>query len=199
LESVKGSPSLKLAKGVRAPVITMTLTASTTALVLVVTFFASINLPAASGQVFDAGDIVIFITAMTFGPVVGGIAGGIGSGLSDALHGYTTFAPFTLVIKGLEGLVAGYLVGHRFQGREYVAWFLASAIMVGGYFFSEAYLMGFIYGSGPGLANAILEFPFNVLQVSLGGNIGIPVSRYLRKSLPPLIMPLNPLARRSSN
>ena len=189
----------KLAKGVRAPVITMTLAASTTALVLVVTFFASINLPATSGQVFDAGDIVIFITAMTFGPIIGGIAGGIGSGFSDALHGYITFAPFTLVIKGLEGLVAGYLVGHLFQGREYVAWFLASLIMVGGYFISEAYLMGFIYGSGPGLANAILEFPFNVLQVSLGGNIGIPVSRYLRKSLPPLIMPLNPLARRSSS
>jgi uncharacterized membrane protein len=177
----------------------MTLTASTTALVLVVTFFASINLPATSGQVFDAGDIMIFITAMTFGPVVGGIAGGIGSGFSDALHGYVNFAGFTLVIKGFEGLVAGYIVGRRFQNREFVAWFLASVIMVGGYFISEAYLMGFVYGSGPGLANATLEFPFNVLQVSLGGNIGIPVSRYLRKSLPPLVAPLNPMAKRSSS
>src|SRR5712692_9584542 len=102
----------------RNPVVTTTLTALTSVLVLIITYFASVTLTP-QGQVFDAGDIMIFISALTFGPIVGGFAGGVGSGLSDAFHGYTAFAPFTLVIKGSEGFVAGYLAHRNLHGKEF--------------------------------------------------------------------------------
>ncbi len=183
-------------KNQRSPVVTMTLTAATTALVLVVTYFVSVPLPATQGQVFDAGDIMIFISAMTFGPVVGGFAGGVGSGLSDALHGYSIFAPFTLVIKGSEGLVAGYLATKDLHGRELLlAWLSGSIIMVTGYFTAESLFIGLVFGSSslPGITAAILEFPFNVIQVFAGGIIGIPISRNLKKSLPQVLFTRKPL------
>jgi uncharacterized membrane protein len=176
----------------RNPVVTISVTAVSTALVFIITYFVSIPLPATQGQVFDAGDIMIFITAMTFGPVVGGFAGGVGSFLSDSLYGYGTFAPFTLLIKGAEGLVAGYIMTRSMKGREeWLSWLFGSIVMVTGYFVAEIYFIGLVFGASnlPGVAAALLEFPFNVLQVFLGGAVGIPVSRTLKKTLPPVLFP----------
>lgn len=173
----------------REPVLTLALAAVSIPFVLVVTFLVSVPLPATQGQVFDAGDIAIFIAALSFGPAVGGLAGGFGSGLSDALNGFTFFAPFTFVIKGAEGLVAGYISQRSFRRREPLAWLCGSVIMVTGYFVAETYFIGFVFGSSasPGLAAAVLEFPFNVIQVVTGGLIGIPVSRLLRTQLPSVL------------
>src|SRR5689334_4190753 len=91
-------------------VITLTLTATFIALVFLLTYPFSSLFPVPSTQgYYDPGDIMVFIAALTFGPVVGGISGGIGSALSDALGGFGTFAPFTFAIKGLEGYVVGLL------------------------------------------------------------------------------------------
>ena len=178
----------------------MTLTAVTTALVLIITYFASVQLTV-QGQVFDGGDIMIFITALTFGPIVGGFAGGVGSGLSDALHGYTVFAPFTLVIKGSEGVVAGYLAYKSLHGKELpLAWLSASIVMVGGYFLAEFYFIGLVIGQSAlqGIF-PFLDLPFNLLQVFAGGLIGIPVSRTLKKSLPSILFATKPRGLSSSS
>src|SRR5438094_3986127 len=97
----------KATRGKRHPVLTISITAMFTALVFVVTQFAWVPISVVPGQRFDAGDIIIFIGAWTFGPLVGGFAGGVGSSLSDALVGGAPYWPFTLVIKGLEGTIAG--------------------------------------------------------------------------------------------
>ena len=49
---------------------------------------------------------MIFLAAAFFGPVPGLIAGGIGSFLADLIT-YPVTMWFTLVIKGIEGLIAG--------------------------------------------------------------------------------------------
>ena len=54
---------------------------------------------------------MICITAPLFDQIVAGIAGGLGSMLADLILGYSHYAPATLVIKGFEGLVAGFLGG----------------------------------------------------------------------------------------
>src|SRR5215831_869843 len=82
--------------------------AVSTALVFVVTRLAAVPISAFNGQEFDLGDIMIFIFAWTFGPLIGGFAGGVGSFLSDASLP-SPFAPFTLVVKGCEGFLAGYI------------------------------------------------------------------------------------------
>ncbi len=58
---------------------------------------------------FNIGETGVYIAAITGGPLVGYIAGGFGSMLSDIVLGYTLYAPGTLVVKGAEGFVVGYL------------------------------------------------------------------------------------------
>lgn len=163
-----------------------------TALVFIVTKTLYVPISVVPGQIFDAGDIMIFITAWTFGPAIGGFAGGVGSALSDALTG-GVYAPFTLVIKGAEGFLAGYFGQRKSLGGLRTSWLLASLVMVGGYFLTNALFIGLIYGSdsqfNPGLVLAVVEIPFDLAQVSAGGIIGRRVSKYLRASLPSLFLP----------
>jgi uncharacterized membrane protein len=83
-------------------------TAVFAALVTIATLLVRIPEPAAGGYL-DIGDSVIFITAMLFGRTIGGIAGGIGSMFADLINGAPEYAPATLVIKGMEGFVTGYV------------------------------------------------------------------------------------------
>ena len=73
------------------------------ALVTTVTYF---GFPMPFGYI-NLGDAIIFSIALVFGPVAGFISGAVGSALADIILGYAIWAPFTFVIKGLEG----YLVG----------------------------------------------------------------------------------------
>ena len=151
-----------------------------TGLVFVVTKFVSIPISAFNGQVFDLGDVMIFTFAWTFGPGIGAVAGGVGSALSDASIP-SSYAPFTFVIKGIEGFLAGYLVRRRSSWSIRVSWIFASLAMVGGYFLTNWIGLGF------GLWVGIYEVPFDILQVVAGGLIGAPTSRYLRDALPAVL------------
>ena len=159
-------------------VLTSAVTAVMTAFVFILTFFQplQVRFPATGGY-FNFGDIMILTSAFTFGPIVGGFAGGVGSSLADVASGSANFAPFTFVIKGLEGFVAGYVAQKAIRGREYFAWFLGGTILVVGYFL----VVEFLYG----LPAAIFpELPGDVVQAVSGGLVGLPVSRALRGRLP---------------
>ena len=83
-------------------------TAVFTALVCVATFAFTIYVPQTRGF-FNIGETMVYITALLFGPIVGGIAGGFGSMLADLILGYPHYALATLVIKACEGLIVGFL------------------------------------------------------------------------------------------
>lgn len=83
-------------------------TAVFTALVCVATFAFTIYVPQTRGF-FNIGETMVYIAALLFGPVVGGIAGGLGSMLADLILGYAHYAPATLVIKACEGAIVGFL------------------------------------------------------------------------------------------
>lgn len=85
---------------------TTSLNAVITALVAVATLLIRIPVPVTQGYI-NLGDAVVITAALLMGPRTGLIAGGIGSALADWLAGCAHWAPFTLIIKGLEG----YLVG----------------------------------------------------------------------------------------
>ena len=164
----------------------------TTALVFLSTFLFQLPIPATGGY-FNFGDIMIFITAIAFGPQVGGFSGGVGSGLSDVLGGFGIFAPFTLIIKGAEGFTAGLISRRAFRGRDSVAWATGSVAMVGGYFVAEAFVIG-LFGSSDstGIAAALGELPFNVLQVVAGGLVGVPIGWALRYAFRETLLASNP-------
>jgi uncharacterized membrane protein len=178
----KTDAASKVVTGHRTPVVTITVTAVFTALVFLSTYLFQIPIPATQGY-FNLGDIMIFISALTFGPIVGGFAGGVGSFLSDALGGFGSFAPFTLIIKGSEGFVAGLISRRSVQRRTLMlAWAAGSVIMVLGYFLAESFLIALFFGSSSatGIVAASGEVPFNILQVVGGGAVGIPVSIVLK-------------------
>lgn len=77
------------------------------ALVCVVTLVLIVNIPATNGY-FNIGETMIYIAALVFGPLVGAFSGGVGAAISDALVA-PQYAPGTLVIKGCEGAIVGFL------------------------------------------------------------------------------------------
>jgi uncharacterized membrane protein len=79
-----------------------------TAFVTAATALFSAGIPSTNGY-FNVGEIMVYTTALLMGPYVGAFAGGVGSMLSDLSLGYPQYAPGTLVIKGTEGFIVGYL------------------------------------------------------------------------------------------
>ncbi|RLE79470.1 MAG: hypothetical protein DRJ36_03315 [Thermoprotei archaeon] len=82
------------------------LTSIFTALVAATTLMVQVYIPETKGY-FNFGELMVYLTALTLGPKIGAVAGGLGSALADIISGYHIYAPATLVIKGLEGLIVG--------------------------------------------------------------------------------------------
>ena len=141
------------------------------ALVSVSTLLIQFPIPATQGF-FNVGDAMVMVAALTFGPIVGFFAGGFGSALADLIGGWYVWIPFTIVIKGLEGFLAGSIVvlDERNRGvrTKIVAWIVAGSEMVVGYFLVQYYMYG--------LGAALIELPFNIIQMLAAGIIGIPLS-----------------------
>jgi len=102
------------------------------ALVAAATMVFSVYVPATRGY-FNVGEIMVYTSALLMGPVVGGFAGGVGSMIADIALGYTHYAPATLVIKGAEGFIVGYLSRRmiRYQKAAWRAFSSATAVVVG--------------------------------------------------------------------
>ena len=84
----------------------------------------------------------------------------------------------TLLIKGAEGLLAGWIAKtqrHRGLYGVVLAWAVGSLAMVFGYFMVQVYMYGF--------EAALVEMPFNAVQVTVGGVVGIPVSQALKRRM----------------
>ena len=139
-----------------------------------------IRIPNPMGGYFNVGDVMIFVAALTFGPLVGGAAGGLGSAIADII-GFPSFAIPTLVIKGLEGLLAGLITTKKSVFRDVLAVVVAGTEMVIGYFLIELFVLQW------GLSLSVAEIPMNIAQVAIGGLVGIPIALVLRRRLPEIL------------
>jgi uncharacterized membrane protein len=146
------------------------------ALVTVATMLVQIPNPPTRGYI-NFGDALIFVSALIFGRTIGGFAGGVGSALADILLGYSYFAPFTLVIKGVEGWLAGFIGNGKSWLRDVLGIVAGGAEMIVGYFLAETFALGY----GP-LA-ALTEVPGNVSQILVGGLVGVIVALAVRRRL----------------
>ncbi len=165
----------KLVKNQKA-VIQLSLMAVMSALVTVGTLV--VRIPNGLGGYFNIGDVMIFVTSLTFNPLISGVAGGLGSAIADII-GYPLFALPTLLIKGFEGLIASLIANKKSVFRDILAVVAAGAEMVTGYFLVELYLYG--------TSGAFGEIPANIAQIAIGGLIGIPVALVLRRRLPEIL------------
>ena len=117
------------------------------ALVCAATLAFQIGISATHGY-FNVGEIMVYASALILGPTLGAFAGGVGSALSDVLSGYaTTFAPGTLIIKGIEAFLVGYIALHKPTGltlRRYRGIATSSAALIGALLFG----LGSLFYSG---------------------------------------------------
>lgn len=187
------------------PVRRLTLAALSIALVTLATFVIRIPNPATQGYI-NLGDGLLFTLALVFGWRIGGLAGGVGSALADALGGYFIWAPWTLVIKGIEGVLVGTIAfwgirsgrdtrnggddqvgrdagaaldaaGGRHPGR--IAAF--AAVLVGGaWMVAGYYLAGSVLFGG---IAALTEIPGNLVQAGVAIVVALPLSVLLRNAL----------------
>lgn len=152
------------------------------ALTTVSTLIIQIPNPATQGYL-NLGDAMVMTSALVFGARVGMLAGGIGAALADVIGGFFLWAPWTLVIKGSEGAIVGYLAarGSRPDARAAECFrdgwcvLLGGALMVLGYYSVESWLLGRIA--------ALTEVPGNLLQVGIGGLVAIPSASVLRRTI----------------
>ena len=180
----------------------MTLAALMIALMTLATLIIRIPNPATQGYI-NLGDAMLMTIALLFGWRIGGLAGGVGSALADALGGYFLWAPWTLVIKGIEGVLVGWIAawgagyarggrsgggvrsgGSARSGRDgtgprriaaFVAVMAGGAWMVTGYYLAGTVLFG-------GVA-ALTEIPGNLTQAGVAVVTALPLSVLLRNAL----------------
>lgn len=93
------------------------ITAIMAALTCVVTMSISIYIPSSNGF-FNIGESIVYLSAILFGPYIGALSGGIGSMVADLFLGYPNYAPGTLVIKGIEGFVVGFIYQKLRNGKS---------------------------------------------------------------------------------
>jgi uncharacterized membrane protein len=161
----------------------LTVAAVFAALVFVVTSqIPPIPIPTTSGY-FNIGETTIYVAALVFGPLVGVLAGGIGSALSDIYLGYALFAPGTLVIKGVEGFIVGFLNVHLKRYIKNLSLCATISViaggleMVAGYFLYEQFIVGYA---------ALAEVPFNIVQMLIGLVVAVPVMHAVFRVVPQL-------------
>jgi len=136
-----------------------------------------IYIPGPASSYFNLGEVAIYILALTFGAKSAGIAGALGASLVDVLLGYSIWAPFTLIIKGLEGFVVGKIAR---QDREkgslqynVLAIFIGGNIMVAGYALTKGLLISW--------AAVLPEIGIDYAQLIVGGAVALPIARQLNK------------------
>lgn len=144
--------------------------------------FISVPLPIGY---FNLGDAAVLLGVWLQGPISGCISAALGSVLADMLMGYAVYAPATAVIKALVALCA-YVFYTLFkklvkrEGLELIPRLLSAimgeAVMVGGYFFYEAVVLGMGMG-------AVASVFGNTLQGICGTVIGVTVFSVLKKTL----------------
>jgi len=154
------------------------------ALVCVATLALVISIPATSGY-FNLGETVIYTAALLFGPLVGAVAGGVGAAIADILVA-AQFAPGTLIIKGFEGAIVGIL-NRKIQKQTRSLSFSASVSvviggleMVAGYFIYEQLVLSYP------LAAALVEVPFNIVQMLVGLVIAVILVNVILRVFPQL-------------
>ena len=143
-------------------------------------FTLLVRVPLPARGYFNLSDVAIVFTAITLGPFSAALAGGIGTGLADLISGFGIWAPFSLVVHGLQGLLVGLIAQAR--PRNLVFQLLGGVVgivmMVGGYLLAGLILEG----AGP----ALTEVPGNLIQGGTGVVLGILVAAAVIRAYPPV-------------
>ncbi|MBN1624075.1 MAG: ECF transporter S component [Clostridia bacterium] len=160
----------------------ITFTAMFTALVFLATRFLAFPGPIPPGYI-NLGDSVIILCAVMMGGTSAAFAGAIGASLADITYpGGIIFAPFTFVVKGIEGFVAGKIAQKGSVKSVIIAAVAGGLILVAGYFLSEWLLLPYLDKTF-GMTFAITELPLNFVQAGVNSTLAVILSATLRNKV----------------
>ena len=136
-----------------------------------------IRIPTPTNGYVNLGDCFVLLSGWLLGPWWGGAAAGIGSMLTDLFAGYTSYAPGTFLIKGLDALVASLIF--RAMGRT-----SAAAVVSGVANLTAETLLRQVYEALPlqyGIGAAV-GIPSNLVQALVGLVIGFVLLKVFQKA-----------------
>lgn len=170
-----------------------------TALVCVATMV--IKIPSISGYGYvNFGDAVIFMAGSMLGGIGGMVAGGVGSALADLFSGYAVWAPLTLIIKGAEGFLSGFIANavlkllisktmpqnSKLTVAYLPAFIISAMVMVLGYYLGGALLVIFSAQGGEFVDTLKLAFATSLGDVAgniIQGSVSVAIGFILSMSL----------------
>jgi uncharacterized membrane protein len=159
------------------------------AVIFVMTSIA--HIPSFMG-VIHLGDSMVLLGAVLLKKKKGAISAAVGMSLFDLLNGYTAWAPFTFIIEGLMGLIAGSIAYRKnYKGESFInnlfAFLISGIFMVAAYYFSGVILARFIVLKAATLNQACIiamkDIPGNIAQAAAGIIISLPLSLSIKKAL----------------
>lgn len=137
------------------------------ALTFICTYFVLIPFPNGLGY-FNLSDAIVIFSSILFGPIIGVFSGIIGAGIGDFISGYVSCLPFTILAKGLEGIVAFLLFKLLFNKKiKYISFFIAIIPMVLIYFIYYLIITDF------SLLSSLTSSSFDLIQGICGGSVAI--------------------------
>ncbi|MGO9308667.1 MAG: ECF transporter S component [Spirochaetia bacterium] len=140
-----------------------------------------VQIPLPARGYINLGDVAIVFTAIALGPFSAALAGGLGTALADLLSGpYAFWAPISLIVHGLQGLLLGLIVQVR-PGKvvfQVLGGIVGIIIMAGGYLLAGIFLEG--------AGAALSEVPGNLIQGGVGVVLGILVAAAVIRAYPPV-------------
>lgn len=146
------------------------------ALSFIFTYFVKIPFP--TGGYFNVGDAFIMLAAIIIDPLTGVLVGALAGGLSDLFAGYVLFIPFTVLAKGLEALMAGFIYQKTRGLLRYVGVVIGPLVMVAIYALSYIILFD--------KATMIANLPFDLAQAGIAIVLTIIILLLLEKT--PLLL-----------
>jgi len=134
----------------------------------------------AKGGLVHLGNTALFTAAIVFGKKKGAIAGAVGMGLFDILSAWYIWAPFTFVIRLVQGYIIGQIVYAKGKNGDSIPLNLA-ALIISGVWMTAGYYVTEIILYGNWLA-PMASIPGDIAQVVIGIAVSMPLSVALKKS-----------------
>ncbi len=151
------------------------------ALVFVATYFIRFKMPfGGSGGLVHAGNTPLFAIAMLFGQKKGAVSGAFGMALFDIASEYFVWAPATFIIRGIMGLIIGYIFMKGKENNWSLALMLILAIVISSIEMIFGYMLFDVFMFGDWMA-AFLAVIGDTTQLLIGWLGAVPLYLALSK------------------
>lgn len=134
-----------------------------------------IPIPSPIGKpMIHLGNLIVIISALLFGGIIGGASGSIGMGLYDLIHGYDIFSIIrTIILKLVMGLIVGFVYRKLLKDKNpkvtiYQLFIGIFFILIGSIFLIIAVKYNGVWGNSTTGQKATIYWPIYSFSLLIG-------------------------------